>query len=283
MFIKEVLIDRLPYHMIPLGRWMAIHDGLVDRTPRKKCSGKCGAERKTSDLVCGTKILEAGCGTGQLSAFLSVANRTIYGADMCMNSLRLAEDFRKKNLGERLRFVQMNLFRPPFKDGSFDLVISNGVLHHTSDPRLAFKSIARLVKPGGYILIGPYHKYGRLITDTRRKIFGLFGDSLDFLDPQLRKVRASTGKWKAWYMDQYKNPHESKHTIGETVGWFEDEGFDMIKTIPKTKLFSNWSENELLFVKDEIAAPGELLLTELSMVTSGSREGGFFIVIGKKR
>lgn len=230
-----------------------------------------------------TKILEAGCGTGQLSAFLSVANREVYGADLCLNSLSLGEGFRRKNSLDRLHFLQMNLFQPAFKDESFDLVISNGVLHHTSDPRLAFESIARLVKPGGYILIGLYHKYGRLITDTRRLIFSVAGSSLDFLDPQLRKVRSSGGKWKAWFMDQYNNPHESKHTIAGVLPWFEEEGFDVIKTIPKTKLFSNWSENERLFVRDEIAGPGELLLTELGMITSGSREGGFFIMIGKKR
>lgn len=230
-----------------------------------------------------TKILEAGCGTGQLSAFLSVANRTVFGADMCMNSLQLAEKFRHKNQLKNLSLLQMNLFRPAFKVESFDLVISNGVLHHTSDPRLAFNTLARLVKPGGYILIGLYHKYGRLITDTRRLIFGVAGGSLDFLDPQLRKVRASDGKWKAWFMDQYHNPHESKHTISETMQWFDEEGFDVLKTIPKTKLFAKFTDTESLFKKDEFGKPFERLLVELGMITKGSAEGGFFIVIGKKR
>src|SRR3989344_4084563 len=224
------------------------------------------------------KILEVGCGTGQLSAFLSVANRTVYGADMCMNSLQLAENFRNKNQLKNLHLLQMNLFRPAFKDGGFDLVISNGVLHHTSDPRLAFNTIARLVKPGGYILIGLYHKYGRLITDTRRLIFSVAGDSLDFLDPHLRKVRASGGKWKAWFMDQYHNPHESKHTISETMPWFDEEGFDVLKTIPKTKLFSQFTDREKLFQKDEFGSSFERTLVELGMITKGSAEGGFFIV-----
>lgn len=230
-----------------------------------------------------TRILEAGCGTGQLSAFLAVANREVYGADLCLNSLSLGEEFRSKNLLDRLHFLQMNLFQPAFKDGSFDLVISNGVLHHTSDPRLAFQSIARLVKPGGYILIGLYHKYGRLITDTRRLVFSVAGSSLDFLDPHLRKVRASGGKWKAWFMDQYHNPHESKHTIGEATRWFDEEGFEVVKTIPKTKLFSKFTDKENLFRKDEFGSTLERALVELGMITTGSAEGGFFIVIGKKR
>ncbi len=42
-----------------------------------------------------SRILDIGCGTGQLSNFLSVADRSIFGVDMCRNSLILAESFRK--------------------------------------------------------------------------------------------------------------------------------------------------------------------------------------------
>ena len=59
----------------------------------------------------------------------------------------MATAFKQQNDCDRAHFVQMNLFRPAFKPGSFDLVISNGVLHHTSDPFLGFKSISRLVRP----------------------------------------------------------------------------------------------------------------------------------------
>ena len=92
----------------------------------------------------GSRILECGCGTGQLTNFLSIANRTVIGTDICLNSLKLAQEFKNRNNLERARFYQMNLFRPCFKPETFDLVISNGVLHHTSDPFLAFKSISGL-------------------------------------------------------------------------------------------------------------------------------------------
>ena len=93
------------------------------------------------------------------------------GADLCHNSLKLGHGFKRANQLERVHFLQMNLFRPPLKHGAFDLVISNGVLHHTADPFLAFREISRLVRPGGYILVGLYHRYGRLVTDLRRAIF----------------------------------------------------------------------------------------------------------------
>jgi SAM-dependent methyltransferase len=230
----------------------------------------------------GVRVIECGCGTGQLSNFLSIANRTVFATDICMNSLRLGRDFAERNGLGCVGFVQMNLFRPVFKPETFHLVISNGVLHHTSDPFLAFKSIGRLVRPGGYLLVGLYHRYGRLITDARRVLFHLSGDRFKFLDPNLRREESSVGKKKAWFADQYKNPHESKHTIGQTLRWFEEIGFRFVKSIPISKPFRTFSNDERLFVPDEPGNAFERLLTELGMIASGSREGGFFIVIGRK-
>ena len=230
----------------------------------------------------GARVLEVGCGTGQMSNFLSVARRTVIGADMCLNSLRLGQGFAQHNRLARVHFTQMNLFRPVFKPGTFDVVISNGVLHHTSDPYLAFQSISRLVKPGGYILIGLYHQYGRLITDTRRFIFKLSGDRFTFLDPNLRRASSSRAKKKAWFMDQYKHPHESKHTIGESIQWFEKNGFDFVKSIPSTHPFKPFSTTERLFEPEKPAGTLARWFAELKMVLGGSEQGGFFVAIGRR-
>ena len=112
------------------------------------------------------RVLEIGCGTGQLSNFLSIYHRFVFGTDICLNSLKLANNFKKENGLERVDFYQMNLFRPIFKEESFPIVICNGVLHHTSDPFAGFKSISRLVKRGGYIIVGLYNSYGRLTFDS---------------------------------------------------------------------------------------------------------------------
>jgi SAM-dependent methyltransferase len=230
----------------------------------------------------GTRIVECGCGTGQLSNFLSIANRTVFAADLCLNSLRLGQRFKQQNGLQRVHFTQMNLFRPPFKPGSFDVVISNGVLHHTSDPFRGFQSISRLVRPGGYVLVGLYHRYGRLITDFRRLVFRLTGNRLTGLDPNLRAGGFSSAKWKAWFMDQYKNPHESKHTLGEVVGWLRQTGFEFVSSLPKTRPFQGFSEQDRLFQPEKPGNWLERMTVELGMISSGSREGGFFVVIGRR-
>lgn len=229
-------------------------------------------------------VLEAGCGTGQLTNFLSVANRDVFGTDICMNSLTLAENFKQKNDLHRAHFMQMNLFRPCFRDGVFDLVISNGVLHHTSDPYLAFKSLADLVKLGGHIVIGLYHRFGRLATDLRRTFFRLSNDKLKVLDPRNMNPAFSEGKRTAWFRDQYKNPHESKHTILEVIGWLDSIGLQFVKSIPKTKWFQDFQPDERLFEQDQTGNRLGATLKEMSMALrlSQIKEGGFFVIIGKK-
>ena len=180
--------------------------------------------------------------------------------------------------------MQMNLFRPVFRENSFHVVICNGILHHTTDPELGFKLTSRLVLPGGYILVGLYHKYGRLVTDLRRIIFNLTGDRFRFLDNRIENEESSHEKRKAWFMDQYKNPHESKHTFKEVLGWFEDEGFEFINSIPKTipgHLYN--SEKEKLFEPNLLGTRAERFIAEITTPLFQKDEGGFFIMIGKKR
>lgn len=228
----------------------------------------------------GAKILEVGCGTGQLSIFLSIANRKVFGADFCFNSLKLGQEFKETNKLENVYFLQMNLFQPAFKPKSFDLVICNGVLHHTADPLTGFKQIARLVKTNGYILIGLYHKYGRILTDIHRAMFKICGDRFDLLDERLKDT--SGIKREVWFKDQYKNPHESKHTIREVQGWFRQLGFKFIKSIPKTRFFEGFSQNEKLFKAERLVGSIETFLSEAGMIFTNNRNGGLFFVIGKK-
>lgn len=229
------------------------------------------------------RVLEVGCGTGQLSNFLSTSQRFVFGTDICLNSLKLGQEFKIRNSLERVGFYQMNLFRPIFREESFSLVICNGVLHHTSDPFAGFQSISRLVKKGGYILVGLYNRYGRIATDIRRVIFKILHDRFKFLDPRLKDKDIGDLKKLTWFMDQYKNPHESKHTIGEVLTWFEQTGFDFVNSIPKSKAFETFSEKERLFKQNSRGNWLDHFIVQTCLSFTGGREGGFFVMIGRRK
>jgi len=238
----------------------------------------------TDQLPFGAKILEAGCGTGQLSNFLALTwGRSVFATDICLNSLRLGHGFKSRFQIANVTFLQMNLFRPVFRPESFDFVISNGVLHHTGDPRLGFETLVRCLKPGGFIVIGLYNTYGRLTTDLRRAIFRLTGDRLTFLDPRHRVKGLSDIRKQAWFKDQYKHPHESKHTIDEVLEWFDGAGVEFVNSIPKAVASQSFSEAEKLFEPHARGTAVDHFLVQAGMLLGGGREGGLFVMIGRKK
>jgi SAM-dependent methyltransferase len=227
------------------------------------------------------KVLEVGCGTGQLSNYLAATTMAhIYAADMSIASLRLGQEFAARHDIPGITYLQMNLFRPPIRPDSMDIVISNGVLHHTADTRRAFLSIGRLVKPGGHIIIGLYNRIGRLRTVVRRKLYTLFGEKVLALDPYLRGNLAAE-KRRAWIKDQYFHPQERSHTLSEVLGWFQQAGFAFVSSIPK--ICGQLSAKERLFEPQNPGSPIERFGAELEMIFSHGGEGGLFIIIGRRR
>lgn len=108
-----------------------------------------------ADLA-GATVLDAGCGMGR---YLRVAAeggpRALVGLDLSgavVAARDLTRDF------PCISVAQGDLLRPPFAPGRFDHVYSLGVLDHTPDPRAAFRALARLLKPGGRIVVWVYPK-----------------------------------------------------------------------------------------------------------------------------
>ena len=84
-------------------------------------------------------------------------------------------------------------------------------------------------------------------------------------------------------MDQYMNPHESKHTIHEVMQWCRNAGLTVVNTIPKTIIGGALRSDEQLFSKTEIGGRLETFMTEFAKIWRGSPEGGLFIVIAKRK
>ena len=96
----------------------------------------------------------------------------------------------------------MSIFNLFFRENFFDIIISNGVLHHTHNPKLAFLELTKYLKKNGYIIIGLYHRYGRIFTNIRQFIIKHFGDSFKFLDRNTINKSSSEQKRFAWFFDR---------------------------------------------------------------------------------
>jgi SAM-dependent methyltransferase len=177
----------------------------------------------------------------------------------------------------------MNLYRPIFKEESFDVVLCNGVLCATAEPYRGFQSVFPLVKRGGYLLIGTYNTYGRLITDARRGLIRLFGNRFAFLDPHLRNERLGERKKEAWLADQYNHPYETKQSFGEVLSWFKKNDFEFMYGIPNPKAFAPFQENASLFEPHPAGNWLDHFIAQTKLMFQGSYEGGFFVMIGRRK
>src|SRR5262245_14997888 len=184
----------------------------------------------------GARVLEIGCGTGQLGAFLSIGGRCVVGVDMTRASLELAGGFKQRHGLRNCNFLHGDLFDLPLRREAFDLVIAKGVLMATRDARAAFHAICPLVRPGGYVIVGLYNRYGRIPTTLRRLYFKLTKADPRRVDYVMKKMAQSDQKLRAWYLDQYAHPQETRHSVDQVLRWFDEEGFDPTGAAPPIRL-----------------------------------------------
>ncbi len=94
---------------------------------------------------------DLGCGTGQMAAALAPWVRTVVAVDDSPDMLDAA---RSRLAGVRNVAVKRGgLEALPLADGELDLALLSLVLHHVPDPGRALAEVARVVKPGGRVLI----------------------------------------------------------------------------------------------------------------------------------
>lgn len=96
----------------------------------------------------GRDTLEAGCGTGYVSAWLARRGARATGLDNSGEQLRSARTFREE-FGLPVALVHGTAERLPFPDASFDVVVSEYGASIWSDPYRWIPEAARVLRPGG--------------------------------------------------------------------------------------------------------------------------------------
>jgi 2-polyprenyl-3-methyl-5-hydroxy-6-metoxy-1,4-benzoquinol methylase len=230
-------------------------------------------------LPCDARIVEVGCGTGQMCLFLARADRVIVGADMTRASLRLGAAAARRFGLDRVQFVETDLQRPGLKKGAFDVVFSSGVLHHTPDPRTSFARLAQLARPGGMIVLGVYNAFARVPARLRRLAARLSGFRLIPFDAVLRERRHEPARREAWLRDQYQHPEEHSHTLAEVQRWFAENDVEYLRTYPSAMLDE---EPEDLFAGAADNWRPEGWLAQLGWIWTLGREGGVFFTVGRR-
>lgn len=112
-------------------------------------------------------ILDARCGNGSHTENISSNGAIVVGIDYSTSVYYAA----KKRINENVLFVRGDLQSPPFSDNFFDVLFSNGVIHHTPNTYNTFLSITPLVKKGGSLYLWLYNRQGNLLWSLKRRFF----------------------------------------------------------------------------------------------------------------
>jgi SAM-dependent methyltransferase len=104
--------------------------------------------------VAGRRILDAGCGSGPLSAALLAKGAVVTGFDASPAMVELA----RQRLGGKAAVQVADLSRPlPFADGAFDDVVVSLVLHYLRDWTAPLAELRRVLRPGGRLMLSVNH------------------------------------------------------------------------------------------------------------------------------
>jgi ubiquinone/menaquinone biosynthesis C-methylase UbiE len=117
-------------------------------------------------------VLDVGAGSGFFS--IPVAQKLKTGSVVCLDLspemlARLQKKVERLGLTDRVRIAQSEASSSGLPGESVDVVISNAVLHELPNPKAVLKEIARVLKPGGSVMIKDFNK-----DSLQGKIVSLF-------------------------------------------------------------------------------------------------------------
>lgn len=202
------------------------------------------------------KVFDGGCGTGVNSLALAEMADDVVAFDISAGSLKTAEALAKKLDIKNIQFQQGSLLSIPYENSSFDLVYSWGVIHHTVDPVKAFNELARILKPGGYLVLAVYlrtkltffHEIIRKICltmpDAVKKVFiklAVSGVGLIERIKKLSVVRDDNPLIESKIEDWFFVPEKHYFTIDEMMQLYKESGFTFELLYEKTGRFKSTS------------------------------------------
>lgn len=209
-------------------------------------------------------VLDVGCGSGRFSDAALRMGGEVVGIDMSYSV-----DAALLNLShyENFHIVQADIFNMPFKEATFDIIFSIGVLHHSNDCKGAFDKLPVLLKNGGKIAIWLYSShlyrgidgiimeiYRKIGCRLPKKILYSFCRAAAFTYPVWNNriayrvwhlllpgaifhalPRLSEDKRYDWRVldnfDFFSPKYQSKHSYPEVYSWFKSQGLKNIELL----------------------------------------------------
>jgi SAM-dependent methyltransferase len=254
--------------------WKAHHAGeledatLFGRTLEQDWQYFLEATGLTEADLRGATVLDAGCGSGRLTRQIAEHGaRIVIGVDI---NEAVNEAYAFCRDVPNVHIVQGNIFSLPLKQRVFDVVWSQGVIHHTPDAKGAHRALSRHVTAGGVFYVWVYarrfnpFRFTKDVLDAVRvtrlperhilrlaKVFAHMSLGVLWCYQRVRRLPGlrPTSQWDrrkvrtrtvrelelTWF-DALSPEFDSRHSEEEVIAWFRGLGFGEIRAIEEPKV-----------------------------------------------
>ena len=194
-------------------------------------------EKNKGKLFC-----DIGCGCGRNLVYASKYASKVIGVDLSVQSLAFAKSFIQSN---NLELLKGNNLALPLANKLADLVVSDGVCHHTGDTFSAFKECVRILKPGGKLYLAVYKKfwYYPLLYYSIGGIFRIM-NKFKFGNCIIERVFVN------FHYLMYELFKKQKLSLVETRSIFYDYFITPVATFQSKSDVSSWCENSHCNIED---------------------------------
>lgn len=187
----------------------------------------------------GHRVAEIGCGPGRGTLFMARRGADVLAVDISAGSISIA-----RRRAPECNFVLASNLDLPLDSESFDLVVSDGVIHHTPDAHRSFVENARILRSGGYMYVGVYRRWryyyylytylGGPVRSLSETTFGERVVNATLLPVYyLAHLVKSRGR-RSWrvaknlFYDYIITPRATFHTKEEIVRWGTVAGLELV-------------------------------------------------------
>jgi ubiquinone/menaquinone biosynthesis C-methylase UbiE len=191
-------------------------------------------------------VLIGGCGTGHQSIVLAqtLPSARILAVDLSMSSLCYAKEKTRAAGISNIEYAQADILELGNLARRFDIISSSGVLHHTADPEKGWRTLLRLLRPGGCMQIGLYSERAHRHVFAVQRWLSAHGFSTSVAD--IRRARQELA-------DAAKTDAALANALSFSVFFSTSEFRDLFRptemhrfTIPRIRNFLD--ENDLEFI-----------------------------------
>jgi ubiquinone/menaquinone biosynthesis C-methylase UbiE len=196
---------------------------ILDKASRQRKAQKIVRVLGAKKNLKKSKVLDIGTGAGYIAEHLAKHAKDVTSVDLV--------DERK--VKENYTFVKVADESLPFKEGHFDIVISNHVVEHVGDQQQHIDEIIRVLKPGGIIYLATPNK--NWITDPHYRV-----PLINWMPPRLASRYLRTLKGKTWDIKPVnvrklkrlsKNQHRIDSLVVEIIKQPEQYHLDAFKKL----------------------------------------------------